>query len=216
MTIAKQGPLVLLIAAVFGLAGAFSPARAQETSDADRQAAIAVVERLHETLLSVMKEASTLGYEGRYARLQPQVAEAFDLAFMAEKSAGRYWRDFDDEQKRRWLDTFHRLTIANYAGRFDGYSGQHFETQGVQEAGFDTLLVRTKLVQPKDEDVEINYRLRKVDGQWKVIDIYLSGTVSELALRRAEYSSVLKRDGFDKLVDDLEAKINDLAKGSSG
>jgi phospholipid transport system substrate-binding protein len=78
------------------------------------------------------------------------------------------------------------------------------------------LLVRTRLVQPADENVELNYRLRQTPTGWKIVDIYLSGTVSELALRRAEYGSVLERDGFDKLVADLETKITDFRTDASG
>ena len=50
-----------------------------------------------------------------------------------------------------------------------------------------------------------------MDGEWKIIDIYLNGTVSELALRRSEYSSMIKREGFDSLIVALNDKITDLA-----
>ena len=48
------------------------------------------------------------------------------------------------------------------------------------------------------------------DG-WKIIDVYMDGTVSELSLRRAEFSSVAKREGFNSLIQTLEAKIEKLA-----
>ena len=44
-----------------------------------------------------------------------------------------------------------------------------------------------------------------------MIDVYLGGTVSELAMKRAEYTSVLERDGFDALVSALERKIADAS-----
>ena len=68
----------------------------------------------------------------------------------------------------------------------------------------------TKIVVPDDEDVHLNYRLRQVDGEWRIIDIYLNGTISELALRRSEYSSVLKREGFEKLLTTLNDKVDEL------
>ncbi len=77
-------------------------------------------------------------------------------------------------------------------------------------------MVRTLLVRPGDEDVQLNYRLRDVDGEWRIIDIFLNGTISELALRRSEYSSVLKREGFEKLLSSLTSKIDSLSKGSQG
>jgi len=72
--------------------------------------------------------------------------------------------------------------------------------------------VLTKIVVPDGEEVQLNYRLVERDGTWKIIDVYLNGTVSELALRRSEYSSALKREGFDQLLDSIETKIADLKK----
>ena len=91
------------------------------------------------------------------------------------------------------------MTVSNYAGRFVGEPGPSFETLGEEEGARGTRMVRTKLVQPSDEDVELNYRLRETDEGWRVIDCYMNGTVSEVALRRSEYGSVLRRDGFDAL-----------------
>ena len=192
-------------------------AAAASPAQGDEKGAVAAIEKLHATILDAMKQAKQLKYEGRYARLEPVIDETFDLPFMAEKSAGKYWNDFTDEQKKRWTDTFSRMTKANYAGRFDGYSNQRFETLGTEPAGFDTVLVRTRLLQPEkaDEDVDINYRLHRMGSTWKIVDIYLSGTVSELALRRAEYASVLQRDGFDKLLAQLESKITNLKSGAA-
>jgi phospholipid transport system substrate-binding protein len=163
-----------------------------------------------------MKNAATLGFEGRRERLAPVLLASFDFAFMAEKSAGRFWNGFTPEQRQRWTDTFGRMTIATYAGRFTGYSDQKFEDLGVESGEFDTVLVRTHLLQPRDEDVQLNYRMRAASSSWRIVDIYLNGTVSELALRRAEYGAVLQRDGFDKLVQDLEAKITAFKNGSTG
>jgi phospholipid transport system substrate-binding protein len=73
------------------------------------------------------------------------------------------------------------------------------------------LLVRTKLSDPNGEDVTLDYRMREVGGRWKIIDIYLTGTVSELALRRSEYSSLIKREGFKALLAALDERIESLA-----
>jgi len=178
--------------------------------------AVPVIERLHATLIDVMKNAATLGFEGRRQKLAPVLSSTFDFDFMAEKSAGRYWKDFTPEQKQRWADTFGRLTIATYAARFNKYSDQAFETLGVDASDFDTVLVRTKLDQPHDENVQLNYRMLETPSGWRIVDIYLNGTVSELALRRAEYGTVLQRDGFDKLLQDLEAKITSFQDGATG
>lgn len=187
---------------------------APSTGIAETEASpVQVVERFHATLIDAMKRADELGYQGRYDELSPVLEQSFDLDFMAEKSVGRHWKRLDPESQRRWLDLFVRLTTANYAGRFNAFTGESFETLGEEPAAHETVVVRTKLVLPKDEDVQLNYRLRQTPQGWRIVDVYLNGTVSELALRRSEYSSVLSRDGFDTLVAQLDEKVSDLQNG---
>lgn len=172
------------------------------------------IDALHAVLLDVMKNAETLGYEGRAEKLTPAIPKYYDVAFMAEKSVGRYWNKASSSDRERFLDTFLRFMVANYAGQFDGYSGQHFETLSEEPARMDTMLVKSRLVDPNGDDVELNYRMREVDGTWKVIDVYLDGTVSELALRRSEFSGIVKRENFDGLIAAIDERIEKLASGT--
>ena len=58
-----------------------------------------VVESLHSGLLTSMKDAATLGYDGRYEHLQGVLQQTFDLAFMAEKSVGRHWKKLGESEQ---------------------------------------------------------------------------------------------------------------------
>jgi phospholipid transport system substrate-binding protein len=171
------------------------------------------IDALHERLLDVMKNAVELGYEGRESALRTIIPSYFDVDFMARKSLGRHWNGADAEGRRRYLETFTRFMIANYAGRFDGYSGQSFETLGQEAAPLDTVIVRSRLLDPEGENVDLNYRMRQVDGAWRIIDVFLDGTVSELALRRSEFVSIVKRENLDALLVALDQKIAKLAAG---
>ncbi len=173
-----------------------------------------MVDALHEILISVMKDAKTLGYGGRFERLEPVINELFDIPFMAEKSIGRHWKTVEDENRARLLTTFERFTVANYAGRFTGYSGQFFETLKEEASRYGTVLVYSRLVSADGETIQLNYRLRPAkDDGWRIIDVLLNGTVSELALRRSEYSSLIRREGFAALMSALNQRIDDLAGG---
>ena len=197
-----------------------SPAAAIETAAASPAASspVPAIEAFHAGLLEIMKNAKTLGFQGRIDELEPLMAKTFDLDFMASKTVGRHWSTLSPADQERWAETFTRFTTANYAGRFTGFTGEQFITVGVEEAAHDTRLVRTKIVVPDEEDVALDYRVMERDGRWKVIDVFLNGKVSELALRRSEYASALKRDGFEQLVASVETKIADLKSrgGSDG
>lgn len=171
-----------------------------------------VVAALQACLLDVMKNAETIGFDGRVERLEPVLPDVFDLGFMAEKSVGRYWKTASPEEQQRLVSTFTRYIVANYAGRFTGWDGQAFETLGEEPSARGTMLVRTRLVDPSREDVNLDYRLRKTEQSgWKIIDVYFDGTVSELALRRSEYSALIKREGFTALLVALDEQIEKLS-----
>lgn len=208
-----------LAIAVLGVSGLhFSAASHATTTDsaesAETPAAIdspqEVIDHFHAGLLDIMKNAKELGFQGRTEKLEPLMQQTFDLQFMASKSVGRHWRKLTDAEKQRWVGIFSQFTTANYAGRFTGFTGEEFITIDVEDAPRGTQVVLTKIVIPNEEDVQLNYRMIERDGRWKVIDVFLNGTVSELALRRSEYSAALKNSGFDQLVASVETKIEDL------
>lgn len=210
------GPLLLLglvIGAPIALAdevAAIAPASEAAAPASESASPEAAVEKFHAGLLQIMKDAEELGFQGRIDKLAPLMAETFDLDFMASKTVGRHWKKLSDADKTRWAEMFTRFTTANYAGRFTGFTGEKFVTNGVEDAARGTRVVLTEIIIPDEEDVQLNYRVIERDGEWRVIDVYLNGTVSELALRRSEYSSTLKRDGFEQLCQSIETKIEDL------
>ena len=177
------------------------------SSPARADSATSVIGRFNDTLLSTMQTAEKLGYGGRYEKLEPVVKSTFDLSFMTRYSAGRYWRGLSKEQKTRMIDAFSRLTIATYANRFKGYSGEKFHVLTEEEPRKNTKLVRTTLEKPDGSLVKLNYLMRLTGQGWRIIDIFVRGTISELSTKRSEYSSTIRNKGFDGLLAIFEEKI---------
>jgi phospholipid transport system substrate-binding protein len=175
--------------------------------------AVAVVNGFDGVLLDVLENAVSLGYQGRFDKLKPAVETAFDLDFMAEKSVGKHWASLSEADRAKWRTVFEEFMVATYAANFDHFSKQTFETLGEEAGGNDTTMVRTRVVDPATESVDLSYRLHEANGAWKIIDVYLQGTVSELAMRRSDYSSVLERQGVEALITTMKQRIADLSKG---
>ena len=184
---------------------------------ADRSDPVKVVEAFHATLLEVMKNADSLGYAGRHRLLAPAIDEAFHLGLMTRMVAGRrHWKGFSKSEKEGFIDAFSGLVAAIYADRFDGYSGQNFKILGSTPLRPKTVLVKTSIVGPKKTPTKLNYVLRQFRDGWHAIDVYLKGSISEVATKRSEYAGVLRRDGVGALVDRIRAKIAKLAAEDKG
>jgi phospholipid transport system substrate-binding protein len=179
---------------------------------ADADPAVAPIRAFYDALLAAMKQADQLGVRGRYNKLAPVIRATFDLPAMTRIAVGPDWTAIPPEQQTALLDSFARMTIATYANRFNGYSGESFEVDPEVLSRNTGRIVRTKLLRPKDEPVTLNYLMRNSGDTWKIVDIYLSGTISELATQRSEFGAILKSGGPAALIESLRQQIDKLMK----
>ncbi|MDD9916777.1 MAG: ABC transporter substrate-binding protein [Rhodospirillaceae bacterium] len=170
------------------------------------------IESLNATLLEIMQNADELGYAGRYEKLQPVMPQLYDFALMSRIAVGVYWKKLAPEQQKQLTEAFSRMSIATYAARFDGYSGETFEIVSAEKSVRDTMLVKTRLIKSDGSPVALNYLTRPSGEDWRIIDVFLDARFSELARLRADYTAVIKRQGFDSLLSTIEAKIAEMQK----
>jgi len=173
---------------------------------AEQKGAEEAVKKMNSALLENMKRADELGFRGRYKLLDPVLRDVFALPYMGEKSLGSYWNTLSQEQRKKYLDLYSNWTISSYAGNFDGYSGEKFEIDDVQQIKGDTTTVISNLVIPNDESVAFQYSLRRFQDNWRIVDITISD-VSQLVLTRSQFISLIKSKGFDGLMASLKEKI---------
>ncbi|MCZ6773944.1 MAG: ABC transporter substrate-binding protein [Proteobacteria bacterium] len=181
------------------------------TLAAEEQAPRAVVERLHETLLEAMTRAEQLGYEGRFNLIRPVIDDSFDFNTIARIVTGRYWKDTDPAQRDSFKNVFRKLSAATYATNFSGFSGERFETI-LTEKSRRGVIVKTALVKADGEEIPLTYLLRGNDNKWLIVNVIAQG-ISDLSLKRADYTAVIKKEGFDSLVNRLNDKITAMLRG---
>jgi phospholipid transport system substrate-binding protein len=169
------------------------------------------VRRLYDTLLTTMKDGPTLGESGRYARLAPVVGRLFDVPLMARLAVGPSWAMLSPTQQQQVTDAFAHYITATYADRFESYSGEQLQVTGEQPSGWE-VIVQTRIVKAPDDPVSLNYRMRENGGSWQIADVYLDGTISQLATQRSEFHSILQREGVDGLIMALNRKVDLLAR----
>src|SRR5215468_7381605 len=178
------------------------------------ETAVDTIRTFYDTLLSVMQQAKTMGLKGRYEKLDPAIHRAFNLPLMTRLSVGPDWEKLSPEEQKSLIVAFSDLSVSTYAARFDGYSGEHFDVDPNPTQTASDVIVNTKLVQKSGESVQLNYLMRDGEAGWQILDVFLKGTVSELATRRSEFSAVLRREGADGLVRLLQSRADDLKKSA--
>ena len=172
-----------------------------------------LVQSFYGVLLSNMKDGRMLGEGGRYARLAPVVDRTFDLPSMTRLAVGPAWETLAPAQQQQLTAAFAHYVAATYADRFDTYSGEQLQVAGERPHGAD-LMVQTSIVKADGEKTRLDYLIR----QGRISDVYLDGTISQLAVHRSEFHSILQREGVDGLVAALHRKVdllNSVARAPS-
>ncbi len=192
----------LIVLAVLGLAGA--PARAAEAGPA-----ATAVERFHGVLLANMKDGKILGFDGRKQKLEQVIKDTFDLPAMARVSTGAAWTRLPEEERSKVIAAFADWTVASYAANFKEWDGEAFVTKGAKGDGKGNVMVETALNLKSGSPVAFIYRLRESAGAPKVVDIFLDGAVSQMAMHRSQFAAALSAGGIANLLkhmQDLTAK----------
>jgi phospholipid transport system substrate-binding protein len=172
------------------------------------------VDKLNTVLLDVMKNAKTLGYQGRHKKLDPIVRDTHDFNAIARIALGSHWNNLNDAQKQSFIQRLTDLSIATYAAQFNGYAGEEFKFESEQGMRSGRVLVRYALTAPREKPVKFEYIMTQTsDGQWNIVNIIVDG-ISDLALKKAQYTSVIDREGFDSLMNKLSQKITDYASNN--
>lgn len=169
-----------------------------------------VVQGLYKALLSTMKSGHTLSQSGRFAQLAPVIRKSFDLPLMTRLSVGPAWATLSAAQKQQVTESFGRYIAAIYAERFDSYAGEKLLVTG-QASTTAGILVRSEIVKANGDPVKLDYLMHQSGGNWLISDIYLDGTISELATRRSEFAAILRNGGVDALIEALNRKADMLS-----
>ncbi|QWF72606.1 ABC transporter substrate-binding protein [Methylomonas paludis] len=192
------GFIVLIMLAFSGIAAA------------DEISAKQVVEEFQNDLIAVMKQGKELGFKGRYDKLDVAVKKSHDLPKIARIIVGKHWEELSQEQQAKLEKAISQLSISAYAHNFKDFSGESFSFISEEETGRGGVVVHTNLHIPGEKDVKFDYMMKKKDEGWQIINIIADG-VSDLALKRSEYTSVLSKDGFDALIAKITEKIDNYA-----
>jgi len=164
------------------------------------------INNLHEALLKGMRGGDKLGFQGRFKLLAPVIDRSHDLDFIARTILGKLLTNLNREQQHIFIEHFRKLSISTYAGWFKSYEGERFEFLEKKAMPRNHVLVRSQLIPANGDTVSFDYILGQGKEGWRIINVLADG-VSDLALKRVEYRSILSKKGFPILIDMLKKKI---------
>jgi phospholipid transport system substrate-binding protein len=189
----------ILVAVVCGLAA--PGVHAATESEAGARAVIA---ETVEEVLTVLRDDS-VSTEDRIRSLEKIVYVRFDLYVMSRLVLARNWKRFSDKQKEQYVTEFKQYLTNTYGNRIERYDQQEVEIVGEREEPRGDVVVHTKILGGDFEGALVDYRLRKQNSDWLVIDVVIEG-ISMVSNYRDQFKSIVSSGGPELLLKKLKEK----------
>jgi phospholipid transport system substrate-binding protein len=144
----------------------------------------------------------------REKRVRTLLRNHFDIPTIGRFAMGRFWRDATPKQRDEYQKLFEDMIVKTYAKRFEDYSGQTLKVKGELKSGKD-IIVNSEIVQAGGPPVSVDWRVREINNNFKIIDVIVEG-ISMSVTQRSDFAAVIQRGGGN-----VEALLVSLRKRSS-
>ena len=186
---------------------ALSPRAALPAARADAgagDAPRAVVQELTNKALDILRKKDISADDKRH-QIENVVYQYVDFNTLSRLVLARNWRKFSKPQQDQFLQEFKQHLSMTYGKNIENYHNEGVEIIGDRQEPGGDWTVQTNIVRGGSEKFRVDYRLRKNDGQWKVIDIVIEG-VSLVANFRSQFQDIVSSGGPEKLLQLLREK----------
>ena len=120
---------------------------------------------------------------------------------------GYRWKDLTELEKKKLSQTFLDFISFNYAKRFKNINKLYFKFDGTEDINDTRLLVKTLMTTSDKEPIKFYYIFDYEDGKWKIFDILLNGSISEISVKKNDFKKIIIDEGVDGLIKKLNSKI---------
>lgn len=186
------------------LAGLASTALAGEPQEKVKQTINEVLSILQDKSLKAPEQT-----KARRDKIRQVVNQRFSFAEMAKRALGYHWRKLKPAQRQEFVPLFSDLLERSYISKIESAVTEEklkvlYTKETIDKDGY--AMVRTEIVNPRDLNFEIDYRLFKRDGNWEAYDIIIEG-VSLVNNYRTQFNKIINQESYAGLVKKLKLKI---------
>lgn len=159
------------------------------------------------TIVIEAKKKQTLENTATREKLWSQVDTIFDFNTLSQKSLSRNWLAMNDEEKDQFVGLFRKLLGRSYLKKIESYDNENIQYH--REVFFtpENAEVLTT-IESKGQQYDLNYRLLKKEGEWRIYDVSIEG-VSLVSNYRAQFNGFLRKGTIQELLGSLKTKVEE-------
>ena len=146
---------------------------------------------------------------GIYNTTKKLITETYNTEKMLKMIIGDSWKNLNKEIKKEIINVFEEYIAKNYIKRFSKIKNLQFSSLEEKKIG-NYKTVKSNLILENDEKISISYLLSPKRQEWKIFDVLLAGSVSEIATKKSEFKSFIVDGNINPLIDALKKKNKTL------
>ena len=163
---------------------------------------LAGVNELHESLIKISNKTIN---SDNLELIDDVVKNSYDLEKMGKIIIGVDWKQMDTKSKKEFINVFKRFISVNYFRRFNKINELNFEHQTVTDIEDKFKLARVILT-ADNEKIKIDYLLGLKNEKWKIFDVLLDGSISEIATKKSDFKKIIREEEVGGLLKHLRIK----------
>lgn len=176
-----------------------------------------IIQSVSEQLQKKLKDKT---FTQNFAQVTQYVSDVIspytDFGKISPLVLGKYWKTATPEEQQRFIREFKMLIIRTYSRAFIEYNDWTIRFMPLDMSSESTkVVVKTEVLQPNRQPIDVNYRMLLTDGAWKVYDIMIDG-VSLVTNYRSTFNQEIQTTGSLSSVIDSLAKRNAEALSAKG
>jgi len=200
LPVTSLAKVALALAVLASLAGGPAVLPSQASTETPEQ----FVERTSNEVLAVLRDKA-LSHDAKINKLEGMLDERSDFQSISKLVLAVHYKQFNDVQKKEFVDLLHRYLTTTYGHQIDNYANETVTVVGGREEARGDYSVQTKIKRSSGQDLSVEYRLRKVEGQWRLLDVIGEG-ISLVSNLRSQFGEILNSGGPEKLLKVLREK----------
>ena len=163
---------------------------------------LAGVNELHESLIKISNKTIN---SDNLAMIDDVVKNSYDLEKMGKIIIGVDWKQMETKNQKEFVNVFKRFISVNYFRRFNKINELHFEHQTVTNIK-DKFKLAKVILTADNEKFKIDYLLGFKNEKWKIFDVLLDGSISEVATKKSDFKKIIKEKGVSGLIKNLRIR----------
>ncbi len=165
-------------------------------------------------VIAILKNPS-LKPEGKTKERREQLRQViypkFDFAEMARRSLGSNWRQITPEQQKEFVAIFTDLLEDSYVSKIEAYTNEkyNFTKETVDR---DYAEVDSKIFTKNGDEISIRYKLRLLNGDWKIYDVVIEN-ISLVNNYRSQFNRIIANSSYQELIRKMKEKQSQVVRG---